>query len=179
MVSGVSHLGSFDLAGALAQLGSALDHAWRVAPGLVVACGIALIIPTLAVQALVLGVVLRRLLRLAARRTVRPSPEAAITLGKAWVRPDGAPPIELPSSRTLMVVGRDQDADLVLDDQTVAGHHAAIERTPDDEYWIIDLTGPTGPGVSVDNHRVARRRLVGGERIVLGSRRLTFESRLR
>jgi hypothetical protein len=157
---------------------AAWDHAYRVAPGMAIACALALAIPVLAAGAWLTRSVMTGIARRAHRRAPISSAPNEMIPATAWVRPDGASPFELKTSKTLIVVGRDLDADLVLDDNTVAAHHAAIERTPDNEYWIVDLTGPEGPGVSVNNHRVARLRLTGGERITLGAQRLTFESRL-
>lgn len=159
----------------LEMLLAAWAHVYLVAPGVALACALALAIPVLAVGAWLLRLVTSGRPR---KEHAPDGSEVDETLpAAAWVRPDGASPFELKTSKSLIVVGRDRDADLVLDDKTVAAHHAAIERTPDNEYWIVDLTGPEGPGVSVNNHRVARLRLTGGERITLGSHRLTFESR--
>lgn len=82
---------------------------------------------------------------------------------------DGLPPLDMERAKTLTIIGRDGACDVRLDHVSVATHHAAIERTAEDEFWLMDLTGPNGAGVRVDDRRIARHRLRGGERIAIGA----------
>lgn len=65
------------------------------------------------------------------------------------------------------VVGREADCDLVLVEEKVSRHHAALERLPDGSYQLRDL-GSTN-GTFVDGRRVSEPvALRGGEEIRFG-----------
>ena len=152
--------------------GTTVLRAYETAPGLLAACALALIVPSLA---LVGGVVLassRLLERMQARAERRrrearaaarpPSPTPTILLVSGQRRHD------MQSAKTLTVIGRDRACDLRLEHTSIAEHHAAIERTADEELWLVDLTGPGGSGVRVDGRPVRQHRIAGGERIGIG-----------
>ena len=164
-----------------AQLHAALDTASRTAPGLMVAATLALAIPLLATLGGI-GLLSHRLVRRMAKRAEqrKPRPVDVDTAPRAGTNSalliEGQPPLGINGHKTLTVLGRDGGCDIWLDHASVASHHAAIERTLDDEFWITDLTGPGGSGVRVDNRPVARRRLTGGERIGIGAVDMTFQT---
>lgn len=88
----------------------------------------------------------------------------------ARLRPDGGRAIDLKGKTT---VGRLPDNDVVLDDDTVSGHHAHLE--PEGAGWkVIDLGSSNG--TEVNGREVTETSLTGGERIAFGDVELTFEA---
>ncbi|MGY6587970.1 MAG: FHA domain-containing protein [Wenzhouxiangella sp.] len=97
----------------------------------------------------------------------RPAVQAGMP---ARLKPDGGRPIELRGATT---IGRLPDNDVVLDDDTVSGHHARME--PDGDNWkVIDLGSSNG--TEVDGKEIKQSVLKGGERIAFGEVELTFEA---
>lgn len=173
-----------DIQRMIAPAGPTIGAAFDLAPGLVVAAALALAIPVLALLGglvLLAGRLHRRLRRRTAarlRQATQPAPgsgDAGGIGGHPIVRIDGGWPIAVARDKSLTVIGRDGGCDIRLTDASVADHHLAIERTVDDEVWIIDLTGPAGAGIKVDHRRVANQRLRGGELIEVGAVRVMFE----
>ena len=52
--------------------------------------------------------------------------------------------------------------------------HALIQRTPEAEFIIMDVSSATGGGLMVNGERHASWRLRNGDRIELGKAALTF-----
>ncbi len=97
----------------------------------------------------------------------RPSVQAGMP---ARLKPDGGRPIELRGATT---VGRLPDNDVVLDDDTVSGHHARME--PAGETWkLIDLGSSNG--TEINGKEIKQAVLRGGERISFGEVELSFEA---
>ena len=66
-----------------------------------------------------------------------------------------------------MVLGRDPEAEVILDGSDVSRHHAQLQRLPDGALEIQDLGSRNG--TLVNGVRVDRQRLVPGDRLKLGS----------
>ncbi|MGI9422780.1 MAG: FHA domain-containing protein [Hyphomicrobiaceae bacterium] len=75
----------------------------------------------------------------------------------------------------LVRIGREEDNDVQLVHKTVHRYHAIIERTPEAEFVLTDVSGDGGNGVRVDGERIERLRLRGGEVIDIGRIQLQFQ----
>lgn len=75
----------------------------------------------------------------------------------------------------LVRIGREEDNDVQLIHETVHRYHAIIERTPEAEFVLTDVSGEGGNGVKVDGERIERLRLRGGEVIDIGRVQLQFQ----
>lgn len=71
-------------------------------------------------------------------------------------------------------IGRSEDVDIIINDPTVHHYHAAIERTEDAEYHVMDLSAGTGNGVVVNGEPVLQRTIHHGDEIRLGRAKLRF-----
>jgi pSer/pThr/pTyr-binding forkhead associated (FHA) protein len=78
-----------------------------------------------------------------------------------WERPDGSK-VEFPLTGTVMLVGRDDDADIRVDEPLVSRAHARIERRGD-AYFVQDL-GSTNL-TRVNGEVVAERALRDGDEL--------------
>jgi len=80
----------------------------------------------------------------------------------------------LPLSKAVTSIGRSQECDVTLDDQSVSRRHAEV-HVEDGQAWILDL-GSTN-GTEVNGARAQRTQLTDGDRIVIGQTELRFERR--
>lgn len=78
-----------------------------------------------------------------------------------WQRADGAP-VEFPLASPRMIVGRDEGADIRVDEPLVSRAHARIERRGDD-FFVVDL-GSTNL-TRVNGDVVGERRLENGDEV--------------
>jgi pSer/pThr/pTyr-binding forkhead associated (FHA) protein len=76
--------------------------------------------------------------------------------------------------RARMLLGRDVDCDICLDDSLVSDEHAAISRNGG-EFVLEDLNSRNG--TSVNGERINRRKLRSGETISIGNFRLKFSQK--
>ena len=146
---------------------------FRETPAIVLGVGFALMIPPIAVIAFLI----RR------RPKLRPRSNESVPRtvpASAW-RMQG---ILLPANNSgdrhiighgLVRIGREEDNDVQLAHRTVHRYHAVIERTPEAEFVITDVSGGGGNGVKVDGQRVERARLRGGELIEIGHAQMRFQ----
>ena len=81
-----------------------------------------------------------------------------------WQRPDGAP-VEFPLASLRMIVGRDAEADIRVDEPLVSRAHARIERRGDD-FFVVDL-GSTNL-TRVNGEVVGERQLRHGDEVRFG-----------
>ncbi|MDQ2077281.1 FHA domain-containing protein [Marinimicrobium sp. ABcell2] len=70
-----------------------------------------------------------------------------------------------------LTIGRSSDNQLVIDDATVSGHHAVIEKTAEG-YQIRDLDSTNG--VFVNGQRVSNRVIGVDDTVVIGTHDLQF-----
>jgi hypothetical protein len=89
----------------------------------------------------------------------------------AWLVNLDADSTRHPITKTAMRIGRKQDNDLVMKNDTVSGHHAEILRRGD-KFMIADLGASNG--VFVRGKRVEKTPLENGDIIELGEVRLRF-----
>lgn len=87
-----------------------------------------------------------------------------------WERPDGTR-VEFALSGSVMTVGRDDSADICVDEPLVSRLHARIERRGG-EYVLLDL-GSTNH-TRVNGERVAERALAHGDEVRFARARCLF-----
>lgn len=87
---------------------------------------------------------------------------------------DGAGAIALPAGRDLVQIGRQDDNDICIEDETVHRYHAVIERTVGGRFAIVDVSGPDGNGLLVNGERRTSAVLMHGDRLELGKTRMRF-----
>jgi hypothetical protein len=163
-----------------------VDAAWRAgaqivelyqrSPILVIGLAIAGVLPLLA-GGVALGHALRRRRETAVVRAAAPVNEGARIGDKAWIEfvpgSDGAPAPVMFAGEMLRL-GRHSDNDIALEHASVHRHHALIQRTPDQEFVLVDLTAGTGNVLLLNDRRVDRAALRDGDRITLGAAVVTF-----
>lgn len=148
-------------------------EAYERSPVMVMGLGLAATLPWLATFVAITRAVRRR----AARRDIDAHPvlEAAPLAGKAWIEiGEGADRVPLAFTGEILRIGRHSDNDITLDHDAVHRHHALIQRTPDDEFVLMDLTAGTGNETLINGRPAARAALKDGDRIALGKTILTF-----
>jgi len=176
-------------AATLARARALLEAGYGRAPALVIALGTFIVLPGVALASfLVQWLVGRRArhaaIRAAELRAWHAEPAADMpTAGKiplwsheAWLTVEGPGQGTLPLDSRLIRIGRHQDNDVQLPDTTVHRYHAVIERTPEEAFVIVDLSGKDGSGVRINGERQSRAQLFDGGVIELGRTRLKFES---
>ena len=125
-----------------------------------------LLVPALALAGLIVAWLTRQPAAAATARDILLPPR------DVWLEIEGQTAIKRPLSRPLVQIGRQDDNDICLDDETVDRYHAVIERTPDDAFVISDVSGPDSQGVKVNGERRRRAVLVAGDTIEVGAARL-------
>jgi hypothetical protein len=141
------------------------------APAIVIGLGALMLVPPLAIA----GLLLRRGLE----THPMPGPEISDSLEmtrEGWIEIEGIAGSRHPIGLGMLRIGRQDDNDLCLADKTVHRYHAVIHRSPDAEFIITDLSGPSGNGMTVNGIRVPQARLASGDRLALGAVRLKFEA---
>lgn len=83
------------------------------------------------------------------------------------------PKREVPLSKDSYQIGRAADNDVVIDEPTVSRRHALIHKRAG-SFWVQDLS--TNNGVSVHGQPVSDHRLRVGDRVMVGSVSITFNS---
>jgi hypothetical protein len=80
--------------------------------------------------------------------------------------------VAFPLRQAVVAIGRAADNNIVLQDDSISGHHARIELRGA-QVFIIDQGSFNG--TYINNQRLPQAQLVGGEVILLGDTRLRFE----
>jgi FHA domain len=173
----------------LARARALLEAGYERAPALVIALGAFVVLPAAAVFSLSVQSAVRRRRRRAAvqaaeRRARAAGPDsdmpgngdAPLWSSEAWLTVESSEHATLPLSNPLIRIGRHQDNDVRLPDTSVHRYHAVIERTSEEAFVIIDLSGKDGNGVRINGERQSRAQLADGDVIELGRTRLKFES---
>jgi pSer/pThr/pTyr-binding forkhead associated (FHA) protein len=94
--------------------------------------------------------------------------EAAARL--VWMRPDGGE-VEFPLATGVMLIGRDEDADIRVDEPLVSRAHARIEKRGR-AYFVLDL-GSTNL-TKVNGEPVRERELRDGDELHFARARCRF-----
>jgi hypothetical protein len=96
---------------------------------------------------------------------------------RPWLDVDGD---YYPLLAAITVLGRDNSADVVLDDPGISRQHTEIRVTSDGPHLIANIRdlGSTN-GTFVNGERVTSQRLKDGDRINVGRTALTFRSERR
>jgi hypothetical protein len=97
------------------------------------------------------------------------------TLARLWRRPERETPaveieVLLPRSAGALTLGRSQDCDVVMGEETVSRLHAELLHGEDDEWTIRDL-GSTN-GTWLNGARIREARVFRGDVLRLGGLRL-------
>jgi hypothetical protein len=155
------------------QAGAGVVEAYERSPVMVMGLGLAATLPWLATFV----AITRALRRRAARRNADAHPvlDAMPLADKAWIEiGDGADREPHAFTGEIMRIGRHSDNDVALEHEAVHRHHALIQRTPDGEFVLMDLTAGTGNETLLNGRPAARVALKDGDRIALGNTILTF-----
>jgi hypothetical protein len=179
----------FVLDGVSALLGQAFalfEEAYLRAPTLVLALTALLILPAVALISVATRAVRTYRSRRVARRAARRGTDVDGASGdmldaaglplrsQAWLTVDGMGTVALAGQ--LARIGRHRDNDIRLADRSVHRRHAVIERTPEEAFVLIDVSGDARGGVRVNGQRTERVQLADGDVIELGRSRLKFET---
>ncbi len=78
--------------------------------------------------------------------------------------------------RSLTRIGRADDNEVVIDHADLEPYHAAIERTPECDIYLCDLTRGGRRAARVNGRRAPRLRLCDGDVITLGKVSLTYRT---
>jgi len=155
------------------QVGAGVAEAYERSPVMVMGLGLAAALPWLATLIAITRAVRRR----AERRNADTHPvvDAAPLADKAWIEVgEGADRLPLAFTGEILRIGRHSDNDIALEHEAVHRHHALIQRTPDNEFVLMDLTAGTGNETLLNGRPAARAPLKDGDRIALGNSILTF-----
>jgi hypothetical protein len=158
------------------RTGAQIAEAYQRNPILVIGLAVAGALPLLAGIVALGRATRRRRKKAAVRAPVLPDDRVRIG-DKAWIEiapgADGASAPVLFAGE-LLRIGRHSDNDIALDHASVHRHHALIQRTPDQEFVLVDLTAGTGNVLLLNDRRVDRAALRDGDRITLGATGVTF-----
>jgi hypothetical protein len=166
-----------------------VGDAYKSSPILVIALSALIVLPILTAFSFLAQMFMRRRRQqsaiLAADRKVdivaasaaeADGPSLARQVSQAWLTLEGGDRTTMPLSGPLIRIGRHKDNDLRLADSSVHRYHALIQRTPEADFVISDLSGEKGNGVRVNGARTERTQLNDGDVIELGRAKLKFES---
>jgi hypothetical protein len=153
--------------------GAQVAESYRRSPVLVMGLALAGAVPLLA-GLFAIGRAMRRRAELR-ERGAPAAPEPTRVGDKAWLSiGEGADAAPIAFTGEILRIGRHSDNDIALEHESVHRHHALIQRTPDDEFLLMDLTAGTGNQPLVNGRPVSRAMLSDGDRIALGDTLLTF-----
>ncbi len=113
------------------------------------------------------------------RRSAKPARAAPLDDGghapaDALIEIEGASSVVLPAGRALVQIGRQDDNDICIADESVQRYHAVIVRTGDDGFTITDVSGLEGAGLRVNGEPRASAVLANGDTVELGRTRMRF-----
>jgi hypothetical protein len=183
-------------AGVLVTIGSLWEQgiallldAYRRAPALVLVLSALLVLPVVALLSYAIHSMRRRRQQAAALRAAARRAEAGNWVkdnaeekgvpawpSQAWLTVEGPRGATIPLAGQMIRIGRHEDNDIRLADSSVHRHHAVIERTPEEAFVIVDISGKDGNGVRINGARTAQAQLADGDLIELGRARLKFET---
>lgn len=103
-------------------------------------------------------------------------------MAKLLIKHEGIVIKEFPIENKSMMLGRNSDNDIQLDDAAISGRHARITVEPNDyleghdDVYIEDL-GSTN-GTKVNGLPVKKHLLKNGDELLLGKHKLSYDSEL-
>jgi pSer/pThr/pTyr-binding forkhead associated (FHA) protein len=100
------------------------------------------------------------------RLPVEPAPAAVLV----WLRPDGRE-VEFPLRTSPLLIGRDEEADICVDEPLVSRAHARIERRGE-SFFVLDL-GSTNR-TRVNGEPIFERELRHGDELRFARARCRF-----
>ena len=89
------------------------------------------------------------------------------------IYPDGYRYDLVPSGPDGIVLGRDMNSDLVIDDEKASRSHAQLRPSP--QGWIVEDLGSTN-GTRVNGFRTAAQLLIDGDLVMIGRTQFTFDA---
>jgi len=147
-------------------------------PSLMLAGAMATAVPLVGAIAAILRAMSRRARFRARMRQLATHvpPAGAIRPNLAWLQIEShqAPPLRLGE---LLRIGGSSDCDLTLAESGIAGIHALIQRTPDSEFVIFDVSDATEAQLAVNGTPSRRCSLNDGDRIEIGGTRVVFHAK--
>ena len=147
-------------------------------PSLMLAGAVASAVPLVGATAALMRAMGRRARRRAVLRdlSVKGPPTAGHRPNFAWLQVEnrGIPPLRLGE---LARIGCSQDCDLAIGGSGVAEIHALIQRTPDSEFIIFDVSDAGNGGLAVNGQPARKCNLRDGDRIEIGSARVVFHAK--
>jgi hypothetical protein len=160
---------------AAGRFASAIERAYARAPLAVVAFAFGLVLP-------VAGLVtwqLRLCARLVARSLSRPvhePPDATPPLRAAvgWLDIGRDSPRRIHLAADLHRIGQDADCDIRIDGAGTGALQAVIRRTPEREYHLIDMSGPSEPAIRLNGASFRVATLRDGDTITAGEMHAIF-----
>lgn len=154
------------------RVGAEVAAAYERSPVIVLGLGLAGALPVLAALFAIGRVVQRRTGR---QERLEPVAEPTPLADKAWIDIGTGPEAQsLAFTGEMLRIGRHSDNDIALEHAAVHRHHALIQRTPDDEFILMDLTAGTGNETLLNGRPAMRAVLADGDRIALGDTVLIF-----
>ncbi len=96
----------------------------------------------------------------------------------ARIEIEGADTVELSSDRNLVQIGRQDDNDICIRDETVSRYHAVIERSCEGSLTIIDVSSPGGGGLRINGEPMVQAVLAVGDMVELGRARMRVTAAL-
>ncbi|MFN3745113.1 MAG: FHA domain-containing protein [Hyphomicrobiaceae bacterium] len=155
------------------RAGSQVAEAYRRSPVMVMGLGLAGALPLLA-GLFAVGRAAWRRAAFSGEATLSPAAPTRLR-DKPWISVgEGAEAVPVTFEGEILRIGRHSDNDIALEHEAVHRHHALIQRTPDGEFILMDLTAGTGNQPLLNDRPVARAALKDGDRIALGATILTF-----
>jgi hypothetical protein len=105
-------------------------------------------------------------------QAVQAQPAAGQAWGQLVIVSGPKQGVAFPLRQPVVAIGRAADNNIVLQDNSVSGHHARIELRGA-QVFVIDQESFNG--TFINNRRLRQAQLLGGEMILMGDTRLRFE----
>jgi len=154
-----------------------VQHGFDRAPALMLGLAVALAIPVLAIAGF-----------LARWHRTRPGGGSCVRMAVAdvgtvpasawsatgWLETDRGAGEQFVIGSDLTRIGRADDNEVCLPHKTIHRYHAIVERSPEMQFTIVDMSGRAGNGIKVGGLQVARAQLRDGDSVEIGSLKLCF-----
>lgn len=147
------------------------------APALMICLSVLALVPVLAIAGLFLSDGPGKSPRQGAGSKPETTDEAWNWPSEAWIEVQGMPGRLYRLGRGLVRIGRDDENDIPIPENSVHRVHAIIHRTPEAQFVITDVSSRNGRGVVVNGTPVNEASLRPGDAIGLGHVTLKFIAR--